>query len=258
MRSGPVRQALRQCRFGVGVAGRTENSDEQLRVVHFAGEPVHDLDCLSGVVDEHLIAGQMSLTHGRRQAAFPAPVKLAELAVAVTVRMDASILLPQKHERYTGPAPLTVDRRPVGPWPFLRLACLWRWGKPLFECLVRQLTGQRPAEAGMLGTLQILPCARAPDAQVTAICRFDSPAACSRNASLILRIGNLFIRLPAPSKGSEPSPPKDHPTVQIGSVHRVAGCPGIGGRIRSDSLAVCARYVQFEQGLARCSRWVDA
>ncbi len=78
--------------------------------------------------------------------------------------MDGTILRPQKHERHTGPAPLRVDHRPVGLWPFLRLACLWRWKKPL--CLVGQVIGQRSAEAGMLGTLQILSCRCTADAQV--------------------------------------------------------------------------------------------
>jgi hypothetical protein len=52
-----------------------------------------------------------------------------------------------------------------------------------------------------------------------------------------LRIGNLFIGLPASPKGNEVSPPKDHPTALPPPFHKVAGCSGTGGRIRSECLA---------------------
>ena len=79
----------------------------------------------------------------------------------------------------------------------------------------------RLKKSGLVDTKQERPTPR-----LAAILRLDCPAACSRKASLIFLIGNLFIGPPPPSKGSDGSPPKDHPTVPIYPVHRVAGCPG--------------------------------
>jgi len=61
MRSGPVRQALRPGGARIGVAGGTEQGDEQLHGTNFASQSVQDIDGLPGIVDEHLVAGDMDL-----------------------------------------------------------------------------------------------------------------------------------------------------------------------------------------------------
>ena len=96
MRPRPIGQALRHGRFSVCVAGRTQTSDEQLRITHLAGQPIHYLGGLTSVVDEHLLARQMGLAHGRRELAIPAAVVLTELRASKPVRMNGTVLFPQQ------------------------------------------------------------------------------------------------------------------------------------------------------------------
>ena len=95
MRADPVRQGLCPGRLGVGEVRRPQHADEDLRHAHLAGERVGDRHLLAGIVDERLVPGDVGLAHGRRQAAFEFPVQLAEPAVAVALRMDGVVLLPQ-------------------------------------------------------------------------------------------------------------------------------------------------------------------
>jgi hypothetical protein len=118
MRADPIRQALGQGRFGVSVVGRAHHRDEDLGWLGLAGPAVGQIDGLTGIVDEHPLAGGMSLAHRRRQPAFPGAVQLAPATVAIVVRLPLTILLPQQHQRDAGPAQLVMDISPIG----LRLA----------------------------------------------------------------------------------------------------------------------------------------
>ena len=71
MRADPVRQALRRGRLGVGVVGGVRDGDEDLRRPDLAGAAVEQIDGLAGMIDEHALAGGMSLARRRRRPAFP-------------------------------------------------------------------------------------------------------------------------------------------------------------------------------------------
>jgi hypothetical protein len=66
MGADPIRQALRQRRLGIGVVGGAHSRDEDLRRADLAGAGVDQIDGLSGIVDEHPLAGGMGLVHRRR------------------------------------------------------------------------------------------------------------------------------------------------------------------------------------------------
>jgi hypothetical protein len=61
VRSDPVRQALREARFRVGVIAGAEHGDENLHGEHFAGEGVDHLHGVTGIIDEQLVAGDVNL-----------------------------------------------------------------------------------------------------------------------------------------------------------------------------------------------------
>ena len=152
----PVRQRLCQGCLGISIAGGSQHGDKQLAGVHFAGSSVNELNRLTGIIDEHALTGRMRLTHGGRQAAFPLSVAIAELTVAVTIRMDGAVLLPQQHQRDGPFAQLAVEICPVR----LRTrfpASLVRCSKQalLQRCIV-QIVRHRPAETGTLRALQIV------------------------------------------------------------------------------------------------------
>jgi len=111
-RSNPA--ALGQGCLGVGVAGRAHHGDKNLRWPDLAGSAIGQIDGLTGIVDEHPLAGRMSLAHRRRQPAFPGAVQLAPAAVAVAVRLPLPVLFPQQHQRNAGPAQLMMDIGPIG------------------------------------------------------------------------------------------------------------------------------------------------
>ncbi len=67
MRADPVRQALRRGRLGVGVVGGVRDGDEDLRRPDLAGAAVEQIDGLAGMIDEHALAGGMSLARRRRE-----------------------------------------------------------------------------------------------------------------------------------------------------------------------------------------------
>src|SRR5258708_40278751 len=81
------RSLLRARGFGVGVVRGAQRGDEQLDREHFPGGGVDDRRLLPGVVDEQLGAGPMDLAHRQPPALSPASVDLAELGVAVAVRV---------------------------------------------------------------------------------------------------------------------------------------------------------------------------
>jgi hypothetical protein len=75
-------------------SSRRQHGDEDLRWADLAADPVDDRHRLAGVVDEHLVAGDMVLAHRRRQPALEIAVKLAEAAIAIPARMRRAVLLP--------------------------------------------------------------------------------------------------------------------------------------------------------------------
>ena len=96
VRVDPVNQLLGLGRLGVGEAAGAEHGDEQLDRAQFTRAPVDQRRPLAREVDEGLLAGAVHLAHRRPQPPGPLPVDLAELRVAVAVRMDLGVLLPEQ------------------------------------------------------------------------------------------------------------------------------------------------------------------
>src|SRR5262245_34803848 len=63
VRADPIVELLRVSGFGVGVVGRAEHGDEDLRLLDFTRQRIDDGNCWSGVINEHLLAGAMGLAH---------------------------------------------------------------------------------------------------------------------------------------------------------------------------------------------------
>jgi hypothetical protein len=61
----PVGQTLRPAGFSIGQVGGAQRGDEDLRRAHLAGERVHDVHCLPGIIDKQTLAERMVLPHGR-------------------------------------------------------------------------------------------------------------------------------------------------------------------------------------------------
>src|SRR5450432_3889638 len=94
MRADPVDKTLRKRGFNVCEIRRTEHGDEQLTDVNLTGRPVHHFKGRPGIVDEHPLAGDMQLPHGRRQTPLPGAVKLTVSRITVTLGVDGAMLLP--------------------------------------------------------------------------------------------------------------------------------------------------------------------
>jgi hypothetical protein len=62
MGGNEVLQSFGACRLGVGVVRGTEHGDEDVRIAHFTGIGIDDRNGGTGVVDEQLVAGEMTLT----------------------------------------------------------------------------------------------------------------------------------------------------------------------------------------------------
>ena len=100
-------------RLGVGVAGRAEHGDEDLGTADLAGGRVKNLDGLSGIVDEHLLAGDMALAHDRRQPTAPGAVELAETAETIAIRLGRPVFLPKQPLGHARTLEFAVNDRPV-------------------------------------------------------------------------------------------------------------------------------------------------
>jgi hypothetical protein len=114
VRGDPVRQALAEAGFGIGVVRGAEHGDEDLHAAHLAVEPVNHLHRVAGIVDEQLLAGDMDLAQGRLEAAGPFLVAFAEPRIAEAVRACVAILLPQQHQRDVRAPQLAMHERPIG------------------------------------------------------------------------------------------------------------------------------------------------
>ena len=113
MSAGPVRQGLRPCRLGVGEIRSAEHADENLGLADFARRRIDDADPLARIVDERLVSSDMVLAHHWRQPPLEPAQEIAEPAVAVAVRMDLPVFLPQDRHRHAGPLQLARKFRPV-------------------------------------------------------------------------------------------------------------------------------------------------
>lgn len=114
MRLDPVRQGLRPGGFSIGEARRPEDGDKDLRPPRLAGQPVdHHRHRITRIVDEQLLAGCVGLTHRHRQPGFPGAVKLAEPAVAVSVRMLGDVFIPHDRQRHVLALQFAPDGGPV-------------------------------------------------------------------------------------------------------------------------------------------------
>ena len=162
----PVGQALGPPRLGIGVIGGAEDGDEDLRLADLTAGQLGDLDGLAGEVDEHLLAGDMGLAHGRRQPARPGAVAFAEPAVAVALGLPSAVLLPQQGEGDAWPAQLQVEHCPVGLGPDRAALGRRREQQPLQGRIV-ELTGQWPGEPGASCPGQVLAGRGRPDAERT-------------------------------------------------------------------------------------------
>src|SRR5439155_26567093 len=96
-------------RFGVRVARGAEGGDKELDVARYPRGRVEQARVLPGIVDEELLAGVVHLAHRERPARQPAPVDVAELRVAVAVRMPLAVLEVQEGQGDAPLAPLGVE-----------------------------------------------------------------------------------------------------------------------------------------------------
>ncbi|RML48258.1 hypothetical protein ALQ97_01818 [Pseudomonas savastanoi pv. glycinea] len=132
MRVQPVGQFLRPGGLGKGVAGGTEDGDEDLSLTDLASAPVDDWGGLAGVIDEELFAGTVFLAHDHIDLGGPEAVVLAEPAVLKALRVGESIFLPEQRQGDAGTAQLSVYPRPVRHRPLIAWhGWSWREQKPL-------------------------------------------------------------------------------------------------------------------------------
>jgi hypothetical protein len=107
-------------------------------------------------IDEQALAGDVALSHGRRQPRLAGALELAVAAVAIAVRVDGAMLLPQRLQRHPWPAQLAVNCSPVRLRPPCRHRCYCRRSRvdTRFRTLVGDALPQRPGNAGSTCTLQ--------------------------------------------------------------------------------------------------------
>ena len=177
----------------------------------------------AGVIDEHPLAGDMALPHGRRQPPLPGAIELAVTAIAVAVGVDGAMLLPQQLQRHalagaarggSPPSPAAV----ADPWP--RPWAADRAGAPAPRRSARPAAARSSRHAAPAACSPRPPSRPSP--RLAAILRLDMPAADSLSTSRILRMGNLG---PGMSRSLRKEPKQcrfaDHPTAPVTPVHRL-------------------------------------
>ena len=236
MRADPVRQRLRPGRFGERVVRRAEHRDEELGLAHRAGRGIDHRERRPGIIDEHPLAGDVVLAHGRREPALPAPVELAEPAVAVAVGMLRPVLLPQQSQRHVLAPQLAMDHRPVRPSLHPPGHAAHRLEQHRLECPIRQHLGQRPDEARPRGALEIVTQRRLPDAEARGDLAHRKAVGSQPQG-----IPDLPHRQPLHRASSFPAKGARHTGPRVAQQHRpeqseAIGCPGIHDRIRSERM----------------------
>jgi len=141
-----VGAALRQRRLGEGVVRRAEHRDEELDLDPLAGLRIDDVRLLPGVVDEELLAGAVLLPHREVALVEPLAVPLAELRVAVTVRMLLQILEVEQLERHARLPALDVEVRAVRHRPIAGRRD--GWVELRLQRVVRERLDRGPVEPG--------------------------------------------------------------------------------------------------------------
>ncbi|MFO0613021.1 MAG: hypothetical protein U0414_10555 [Polyangiaceae bacterium] len=108
-----VGDRLRVRRLDERVVGRTEHRDEQLDLDDLATLRVDVVRLLAGVVDEHLVAADMRLSHRRRPTREPLAVDTAELRVPISVGVARDVLEVEELERHPRAPQLHVHGRRI-------------------------------------------------------------------------------------------------------------------------------------------------
>jgi len=96
LRTDPVGQPLCPRGLGKGVTAGTGHGNEQLRLPPITGDAIRYGYGFARVVDEQLFARAVLLPQNYFLSSPPSLVQLAEPAVAVTIRMNRTILLPDE------------------------------------------------------------------------------------------------------------------------------------------------------------------
>ena len=234
----PVRQPLAPAGLGIGVVRGPQHRDEDLGLAHLPGDRVEHRHGVAGEVHEQLLAGDMGLAHGRRDAAAPFAVEVAEPAVAVAVGMLAAIFLPQQHQRHAAAAQLGMDVGPVRQRLRLRRVVARRREQLALQRRIVELVRDRPGDADHRRAPEILPDRRAADPQRLS----DHPLARPAGIPQAQNFSNLAHRQslgghrasPAGRKGSDLASLR-LPTTDPDSPHQQ------GGRLRSESVAALDR-----------------
>lgn len=154
MRTDPVGERLRPRRFRIGEVRCSQDGDKYLCLPDLPGQPVnHHRRGVAGVIDEQLVATQMGLPHRDGDLVFPGPVKLAEAAVAISIRVSLDVLVPQDRQGDVLALHLPVQDRPVrlgaAPMTLLLAGVLV---EPCFQLAVGDGLGQRPGQPKRLET----------------------------------------------------------------------------------------------------------
>ena len=127
--------------------------------MHLTGAGIGPAQGLPGPVQEGLLPSDVPLPHGHLQRCLPALVVLAELGVAVTCGMVATVLLPQQLQRRERFPQLLVDILHVGlgtTGPAVTAVFVRRRKEQCLELILVQLLGQRPGESGLPSALQVV------------------------------------------------------------------------------------------------------
>ena len=136
-----------------------------MRRPRLAAAPVDDhRHGVAGVVHEHLVAAQVGLAHGHRQARLPATVELAEADVAIAVRLGVDVLVPQDLQGDVLALQLPVQDRPIRlGHTAMALLLAARAVQTRLQIGVRQPRRQGPAQARALEPLRHLAQGRTGD-----------------------------------------------------------------------------------------------
>jgi hypothetical protein len=156
MAGDPVGEPLAGPGLRIDIGGRAHGGDEQLHRLGHAGRRIDDIQRVTGVVDEHLLAGDMPLTHGRRDPPLPLVEVLAEPGVAEPVRVIGAVLLPEQRPGHALAAQIGVHIGPVGLDPRLRPRDGRSGKQPPFERRIGQISRQRPAQPRGHRSLQVV------------------------------------------------------------------------------------------------------
>jgi hypothetical protein len=144
MGTDPIRERLREGRFGIGEIGSAPHGDEEVGLFDFAGMGIDDGKTV-GIIDEQAFAGLVVLAHDEVTSTQPATVEFAELRVFVAGGMVVFVFRPKLQEgqvKLLVIQKFLVDAGTIRPGTFG-----WRDGgrrraEPFFQFLIREVRGQ--------------------------------------------------------------------------------------------------------------------